>query len=320
MILDAAKSGHLAIFPEPEELEPSNLNLTLKEALEQIYDIKTGLFKEITILQALKTGLIDFRSAEIEKHHLLEAIDLKILDGKTAQVRNMSIDQAYSSGIVVDVEAKKVENGGDFQCLSLWAAIENGQLDTKTGYFFSLHEEKKTMTLEEALFRRYIDEKSALVKDTWKRQFLSLNEASRKKMIKNGQIMNTTTGKYVSVGEAIKIELLVREIRMVSLIEMLDFGMYAPHSGLILIPGLEQEVSLGEAIDLKLIDHTRTIVKSGKSNRYISLYEAIKVEGVIDSCTGMYAGSMNLLEARSKGYLLSSDAMVGSKVMGNINL
>ena len=122
--------------------------------------------------------------------------------------------------------------------------------------------------------------------------------------------MNTTTGKYVNVKEAIRLELIVRDIKNVSLIEMLDFGMYLPHSGRILVPGLEREMSLGEAIDMKLIDHSRTIVKSRVSNRYITLYEAIKVEGVIDSVTGLYAGTMNLLEARSKGYLLSVDAMV----------
>ena len=177
--------------------------------------------------------------------------------------------------------------------------------------FYSIHEEKKTMSLEEAIYRRYIDKKSALVKDTWKRQYVSLSEASRKKIIKNGKVMNTTTGKYVSIAEAIELELIVKEIKMVSLIEMLDYGMYLPHSGGISIPGLDREMTLGEAIDLKLIDHTRTIVKSRKTNRYISLYEAIKVEGVIDSMTGMYASSMNLLEARSKGYLLSIDAMVG---------
>ena len=86
--------------------------------------------------------------------------------------------------------------------------------------------------------------------------------------------MNTITGKYVSIAEAIELELIVKEIKMVSLIEMLDYGMYLPHSGRISIPGLDREISLGEAIDLKLIDHTQTIVKSRKSNRYISLYQA----------------------------------------------
>ena len=166
------------------------------------------------------------------------------------------------------------------------------------------------MTLEEAIFRKYIDKKSALVKDTWKRKYCSLSEASKKKIIRDGRVMNTTTGKYVSIKEAIRLELIVRDIKNVSLIEMLDFGMYLPHSGRISVPGLEREMSLGEAIDLKLIDHTRTIVKSRSTNRYISLYEAIKVEGVIDGMTGMYANTMNLLEARSKGNLLSLDAMV----------
>ena len=41
-------------------------------------------------------------------------------------------------------------------------------------------------------------------------------------------------------------------------------------------------MTLGEAIDLKLIDHTQTIVKSRKSNRYISLYQAIKSEGTAE--------------------------------------
>ena len=192
-----------------------------------------------------------------------------------------------------------------------WHFILTKIKDTTTGKFYSIHEEKKTMSLEEAIYRKYIDKKSALVKDAWKRQYVSLSEACRKKIIKNGKVMNTITGKYVSIAEAIELELIVKEIKMVSLIEMLDYGMYLPHSGRISIPGLDREISLGEAIDLKLIDHTQTIVKSRKSNRYISLYQAIKSECVIDSLTGMYANSMNLLEARSKGYLLSIDAMVG---------
>ena len=74
------------------------------------------------------------------------------------------------------------------------------------------------------------------------------------------------------------------------------------------VPGLEREITLGEMIELKLIDHTKTIVKSRRSNRYVSTRDALK-EGDIDPLTGMY-GNMNLLEARSKGYLLSTDAMV----------
>jgi hypothetical protein len=45
-----------------------------------------------------------------------------------------------------------------------------------------------------------------------------------------------------------------------------------------------------------------------RSNRYISTRDALR-DGDLDPLTGMY-GNMNLLEARSKGYLLSTDAMV----------
>ena len=327
-VLDAAKQGHVAIFPEAEpELELSEVQYSLRETFENgSFNHTTNMFieyhtkQEITIKQALRIGLVDFRSAEIlntkssEYCNLLEAIDQNILNGRTAKIKDVktnqefTFSQAYEKGLLKDREYNQFES--EFEVISLWEAIDREQLDTITGMFHSFHEEKKTMTLEEAIFRKYIDKKSALVKDTWKRKYCSLSEASKKKIIRDGRVMNTTTGKYVSIKEAIRLELIVRDIKNVSLIEMLDFGMYLPHSGRISVPGLEREMSLGEAIDLKLIDHTRTIVKSRSTNRYISLYEAIKVEGVIDGMTGMYANTMNLLEARSKGYLLSLDAMV----------
>ena len=49
-------------------------------------------------------------------------------------------------------------------------------------------------------------------------------------------------------------------------------------------------------------------VKNQKSGRFISTLEALHL-GDIDGVTGMY-GNMNLLEARSRGYLLPIDAMV----------
>lgn len=164
------------------------------------------------------------------------------------------------------------------------------------------------MKLEEAIFRKYIDKKSAFVIDTWKRKHCSLSEATRKNIIKNGLVMNTTQGKYMSVEEAIKMNIIIRDISNLSLIETLDFGMYQPYSGKILVPGLEIEMSISEAIESRIIDHKLTIVKNRKSSRFVSTMEALQL-GDIDGLTGMY-GSMNLLEARSRGYLLSVDAMV----------
>ena len=331
-ILDAAKQGLCAIFPEVPSSSKSSETRTqfsLRETMENgMFNQTSQCFKsdsssktEITISEALKTGLIDFRSAQIfdtesrQSHNLNEAIEIQILNGQNCQVKDVKgqkslpILEAYKSGLVID----SVDIESNFEILTLWQAIERHQLDIETGMFYSIHEEKKTMTLEEAIYRKYIDKKSALVKDTWKRQFHNLGEASKKKIIKNGKIMNTTTGRFVSISEAINIGLIVREIRLVSLMEILDFGLYLPHSGRISIPGIDREMTLGEALESQVIDHTRTIVKSRKNNRFISLYEAIQ-ENVIDPCTGMYASSMNLLEARSKGYLLSRDAMVSSKL------
>ena len=327
-MLDAAKQGLIAIFPEvPNKCSETRSQYSLKETIETgIFNTTTQCFKsstktEITISEALKTGLVDFRSAQIfntetrQFHNLNESLEMNLLNGQNCQVKDVKsqksvpILEAFQTGLVKDT----FDIESNFEILTFWQAIERHQLDTETGMFYSIHEEKKTMTLEEAIYRKYIDKKSALVKDTWKRQFHNLGEASKKKIIKNGRIMNTTTGRFLSISEAINIGLIVREIRLVSLMEILDFGLYLPHSGRISIPGLEREMTLGEALESQVIDHTQTIVKSRKNNRFISLYEAIQ-ENVIDPCTGMYASSMNLLEARSKGYLLSRDAMVGFKL------
>ncbi len=326
-ILDAARDGLVAVFPEPmasPDLELSDVTFSLQETFENgVYNRVSNTFmdvvsqQQITIHQALKIGLIDFRSAEVlntstgAKMNLLEAVDSRVIDKKTGMFtdvdksRELSLAEAFEDNLIFMVERE----GSPFECITFWEAIERQQLNTETGMFTSIHEENKKMTLEEAVYRKYIDKKSALVKDTWKRKYCSLSEASRKKILKEGRVMNTTTGKYLSIREAIDFEMIVREIKLVSLIEALDFGMYQPHSGMLRMPGFDREITLREAIEFKLIDHQKTIVKNRKSNRYISTLEALRT-GEIDGNTGLYAGALNLLEARSLGLLLTNDAMV----------
>ena len=246
-LLDAANKGLVAVFPEPViELEQSDVTYSLKETLENgVYHRESSMFIEfstqqhITIFQALKIGLIDFRSAEIQNNetgatfNLLEAVENSLLDGKTAKVKDvknkkfLSLHEAFEKGLIITVDRYATP----FESISLWEAIDREQLDTDTGMFYSVHEEKKTMTLEEAIYRKYIEKKSAFVKDTWKRKYCSLSEASRKKILKDGRVMNTTTGKYLNLRDAIEQQIVVRDIRSISLIDALDFGMYQPHSG-----------------------------------------------------------------------------------------
>ena len=120
--------------------------------------------------------------------------------------------------------------------------------------------------------------------------------------------MNTTQGKYMRLGEAIRLKIIIKEVTELSLIEILDFGMYQPYSGRVVVPGTDMEMTISEAIEAHIIDHRKTIVKNKRSGRFISTQEALHL-GDIDGGTGLY-GSLNLLEARSRGYLLPVDAMV----------
>ena len=326
-VLDAAKKGLVAVFPEPvPELELSDVTFTLQEAFENgVYSRSSNMFfeasssKHISLLQSLKIGLIDFGSAKVrdteseESYNLSEAVDRGLINKRTGTFRDvkhkseMTLIEAHENGLVVAVE----RGGSPFECITLWEAIERSQLNTETGMFYSVHEENKKMTLEEAVYRKYIEKKSAFVRDTWKRKYCSLSEASRKKVLKDGLIMNTTTGKWLTVREAIEADMVVRDIKSISLIEALDYGMYQPYSGKVRMPGFDRDITLREAIEFKFVDHQKTIVKNKRSGRYLSTLEALR-SGDLDGLTGMYCGDgdMNLLEARSRGYLLSNDALV----------
>ena len=327
-LLDATEKGLVAVFPEPvPELELSDVTFTLQEAFENgVYNRSNNMFfeaassKHISLLQSLNIGLIDFGSAKVrdteseETCNLSEAVDRGLINKRTGMFRDMkhksemSLIEAHENGLVVSVE----RGGSPFECITLWEAIERNQLDTESGMFYSVHEENKKMTLEEAVYRKYIEKKSAFVRDTWKRKYCSLSEASRKKVLKDGLIMNTTTGKWLTVKEAIEADIIVRDIKSISLIEALDYGMYQPYSGKVRMPGFDRDITLREAVEFKFVDHQKTIVKNQRSGRYLSTLEALR-SGDLDGLTGMYCGGdgdMNLLEARSRGYLLSNDALV----------
>ena len=328
---DAAKKGLVAIFPEAafeEKKEKySGRVYSMREAVDEgIYQTDTGLFfnvqteEHITISQALSVGLIDFKSAEVKNTSTntfknlnismqtctLHHTTCKVLD--ITQHTELSLLEAYERGLMRDVVRSPEKSSSPFDSTNFWDAIELGQLDVDTGLYTSEHEEGKKLKVEEAIFRKYICKKSAFVIDTWKRKFCSLSEATRKNIIKDGMVMNTTSGRFLTLREAIEQKVIVRDVTQLSLIEILDFGLYQPYSGKIFVPGSEIEISLSEAIDCQIIDHKRTIVKNEKSGRFISTIEALHL-GDINGVTGMY-GNMNLLEARSRGYLLPIDAMV----------
>ena len=332
---DAAKKGLVALFPETcfdsKKAKYTGRVYTLREAVDEgIYQTDTGLFfvnqteECVTVSQALKMGLLDGSSAEVKNtskgtmSSLSVSVQTKVVHHTTcrvldlAQHTELSLLEAYERGLVRDVVKEMEKPSSPFESMSIWEAIENGQLDTQTGLYFSAHEEGKRLTLEEAIFRKYICKKSAFIIDTWKRKFCSLSEATRKNIIKDGMVMNTTSGKYLKLQDAIDQKILVRDVAQLSLIQILDFGLYQPFSGKIVVPGTEAEMTLSEAIDAHIIDHSKTIVKNQKSGRFVSTLESLHL-GDIDGVTGMY-GSMNLLEARSRGYLLPIDAMVRTNV------
>ena len=326
--LDAVNDGLLFAVPEhiSKQSTESDVTFSLKESIENgVYRQESSLFldivsqQQITLTKAIQIGLIDYRSAKVKStqtnstYNLIEALEANLVDGKTCKVKDtknnetMSLLKAYELGLLVDVNI----SGSPFDSITLWEAIERDQLDLETGMFISIHEERKSMTLEEAIYRKYINDEGAFVIDTLKKRYCSLSEAASKKIVKHGRIMNTMAGKYLTVRESIELGIVVHDIHGITLIEILDFGMYQPTSGKVAIPGMEVLLTISELIERHIVDITKTVVKSRKTSKFITTQEALRVKD-IDPLTGMY-GSLNLLEARTQGYLITIDAMVRVK-------
>ena len=175
---------------------------TLREAIDEgVYQHDTGLFfyqiteEHITVYEAISIGLIDAKSAEVKNtsngvfNNLSSAINAKILDKKTCKIKDVQLDiehsvtDAYEKGLLRDVKKdSSASTPSNFESINFWDAIDNGQLDTHSGLFTSIHEEGKKLRLEEAVFRKYIDKKSAYVIDTWKRKHCSLSEATNPRL------------------------------------------------------------------------------------------------------------------------------------------
>ena len=323
--LDAVNEGLLFAVPEKisKQSTESDVTFSLKESIENgVFRQESCLFLEIvsqhqiTLTQAIQIGLIDYRSAKVKStqtqstYNLIEALEANLIDGNTCRVKDtktnesMSLLMAYEKGLLIDVNIQ----GSPFDSITLWEAIERDQLDLESGMFISVHEERKSMTLEEAIYRKYISNESAFIKDTLKKRYCTLSEAASKKIVKHGRIMNTMAGKYLTVRESIELGIVVHDVHGITLIEILDFGMYQPHSGKVSIPGMEVLLTISELIERHIVDITKTVVKSRKTSKFITTQEALRVKD-IDPLTGMY-GSLNLLEARTQGYLITIDAMV----------
>ncbi|XP_067144018.1 microtubule-actin cross-linking factor 1 isoform X2 [Centruroides vittatus] len=263
--------------------------LTLLESIQVgIIDPKLGIAidprhgSEMNFYDAVDRGLI--LSAK-RRYSLPEAIYKGFYDSETGLFINpssqekMSTEKAIRSGLI-DPNSTLVINESDGTLLTFNQAVKQNIIDTVDGKFISNRMGKK-FNFQDAFDR-------GLLIDL--RRPLSLKDALLKGLHdeRNGKFLNPDTGEYITLKEALEINLIDAEsvhvkdtksgfLKKISLFTAIENGMINNETGKLVLQD-KTEVSLPIAFDLGLIIESRMA---------ISLQKAIK-QGLYIEETGKF--------------------------------
>lgn len=315
--------GHPIDFHEAFEqgiLLETRRPMSFSEAIfKGILDEKTGTFLDpqtgryLTLIQTIKNNLIDADSVVVKdtrselwkKITLIEAIETGYIDGKTGRVKDpqgkeISLSEAYDTGIIIDKKA----------AVSLQRAIHQGLYDEKTGKIID-PATGRSLTLHEAMRKCIINPVLACYWDKRTERVLSLAETCRAGVIdrRAGTFKDPGSNRTVSLTTALQLGLIIDiESAGFSLYEALLMNMYDPSSGKFIHPSTNKKLLLSEACQEEMINPLTSIVKNSKTNQYIPLVDAI-ASGLVDNIRGTYnvpdsSHVMNLQEAKKKGLIV----------------
>ena len=316
--------GHPIDFHEAFEqgiLLETRRPMSFSEVISKgILDERTGTFLDpqtgnhLTLIQTIQNNLIDADSVIVKdtrsdlwkKITLVEAIESGYIDGKTSRVKDTSQDkeislhEAYDTGIIIDKKA----------AVSVQRAIHQGLYEEKTGKIID-PSTGRGVTLHEAMRKCIINPVLACYWDKRSERVLSLAETCRAGVIdrRAGTFKEPGANRTISLTTALQFGLIIDiESAGFSLYEALLMNMYDTSSGKFIHPSTNKKLLLSEACQDELINPLTSIVKNSKTNKYIPLSEAISA-GLIDNIRGTYnvpdsSAVINLQEARKKGFIV----------------
>ncbi|CRK91723.1 CLUMA_CG005357, isoform G [Clunio marinus] len=297
--------------------------LRLYEALVKgIYDDKSGKFmdpqsgKHLTMKDAINVKLIDPNSVQIKDSSigsykdisLLEAIYSGVIDDQShvnVDSRRLTLKQAFDLGILCDNKAP----------ISLQRAIHQGTYDSQSGKIVDPTTQKK-MTLHEAMRRWIINSQLPCYFNENEECLLSLGECCRLKMIdrREGVFKEPGSNVFIPLNEAMGLGLIVDiESGGFGLYEMLSMKLYDVESGRFINPSNGQLVTMADAIEEDLISLVSSLVKDTNNGAYLKLNDAIKAK-IIDVIDGKYiypdGKKIDLQEARKLGLIVSHQKLL----------
>lgn len=296
--------------------------------LKKIYDEPSGKFmhpqsgKSVTLSETLAQNIVDPNSVQFKDAttglykniSLYEAIQMGIISGQTSEVsyenQRISLKKAFEMGLLSDSKAP----------VSVQRAIHQGLYDEKTGKFTDPTNGRK-ITLHEATRKFLINPQLPCYFNDREEKLLSLSETCRARLIdrREGLFKEPGSDVFIPLNEAMGLGLIVDiESAGFGLYEVLAMGLYDKETGLIIHPIGDRRLTLREAITEDLVNPLCSIVKNAQTGKYVRLSEAIE-SNLIDDQTGTYIKpKLDLQEARAKGLIVTSSKLLSlEKIIKN---
>lgn len=279
-------------FINPQSGKKLSLSQAIVEKLidpnsVQIKDTRAGLYKEISLVEAIESGVIDDKS------------NVNVVN------KILSLKQAFDMGILSDNKAP----------ISIQRAIHQGIYDSQTGKIIDPATDKK-MTLHEAMRRYVINPQLPCYFNETEEKLLTLSECCRLKLIdrREGVFKEPGSNIFVPLNEALALGLIVDiESAGFGLYEMLAMKLYVIESGKFINPVNNRLMTLDEACLEDLISPISSLVKDTKSGKYMKLDDAVDAK-IIDNISGLYIypndKKIDLQDARNLGLIVSNQKLL----------
>jgi len=273
-------------------LDPkSGQTLSMSEAIDlclidaDVLGVRNPLTYEIIPLsEAVETGIVDLRKDVVINIETRTEID---------------IATAFLEGLIVSTSRRPI---------SLEAIIRKGLYNAEAGKIQDSLT-KQLIDVEEGVHRGIVDAFITEIQDTKAGSSISLDDALTMNLLnpKTGYLHDTKAGEFLPLDVALNKGLIITIPFVPSLIDVIDQGYYSPKTGLVLNAMTGENITLKEALAVRYIRDSTTVIKDDRKDEVIPLSEAEESK-LIDLVKGTltYPHIMTLDIAFEKGYILST--------------
>jgi dystonin len=293
--------------------------ISMQRAIHQgIYDDKTGRFldpmtqRKITLHEGMRKFFINpqlpchFIEEDETMLNLSEVCRAKLIDKREGVFKQphtnnfVPLNQAMNLGWIVDIE------GAGF---GLYETLAMGFYDKKS-HMFVHPVSNRRMTLQEALNEDLVNAKLSLVKNSTTNKYVKLGDAIKSGIIDDTEsVYHVGKGKVIDLQEARRRGFIVTTSRLISIERMIKMLLYRADVGKFIDPKNNELYTLQQCIDNQLIDEDTTVFKDIISGLDKSLRVAID-NGDIDVKKGIVRdpkskSAVNYEIAFNKGLLVT---------------